>query len=540
MLEIILRLHNSSLYALSAARGRAQSRTSPQREAGIMFALVTDAIRWWTKARPDAPSLIVGKETLTYRQLNDWTDRLAFDLAQRGVKPGDVIAIIGTNSLEWCVAAIAGIKVGAIVAPFSFRFTSREIGQLIDDCRPKIVFVDGGQGEKLRPLSQEQTQFQQYLLSDIRRFQFGSGEPFELDLSPTSPIVIVYTSGTTGSPKGVIYTHQTTLAFIMEIALKDPFVPEDLVILTTHPLFTLAGIPFGLLNTFARGGLNVVMPSFDPAEALRHMQDYRVSYMGAVPVIWEQISRIEGFEDLDLSHLKFAFVGGARVSVPLLEKYSARGVALRQLYGMTEVGGIGTIPRVSEALRNPAFCGDGSIFTKFKVVRPDATECDVGETGEIIMKGPAMTPGYWNNEKGTSELIRAGWIYSGDLGFRDADGCLKFVDRKKDMIISGGFNISPTEVENVIGTQSEIDEVAVIPVKDEKWGETPAAIIYSKTAIDISALITRLNRELADYKVPRYVIQVQQPLPRMLSGKINKRDLTERYTDAALDFERVR
>ncbi len=478
-----------------------------------MFGLVTDAIEWWVKARGDENALVLGEETVTYSQLDQWTSCVAADLASRGIEPGDVVGLSGANSIEWCIAAIGAIKAGAIVAPFSYRFTVREIEHLVRDCAPKAVFTDETQGEKLQAVAAAGAEFQQIALSEVAALRHAAPVRFHRTLSPSAPIVIVYTSGTTGKPKGVVYTHQTTLAFITEIVLKDPCPPEDLKVLFTLPLFTLGGILYGLLMTFVRGGLIVVMPGFEAQTALEAIIRHRISFMTSVPVIWQQIADLPNFSSADLSHLKFAIVGGARVPVPLLEAYRPRGVVLRQLYGMTEVGGFGTIPRPKEALERPDCCGDGSIFTKVKVVRPDGAECEPEEVGEILMSGPAVTPGYWNNQNATDELIRDGWIYSGDLGSRNERGLLKFVDRKKDMIISGGFNISPTEIENIIGGEPGVNEVAVIPVHDAKWGETPAAVVYTQTKIDIPNIVRKLNDELADFKVPRYIIAVDAPCP---------------------------
>ena len=194
-----------------------------------------------------------------------------------------------------------------------------------------------------------------------------------------------------------------------------------------------------------------------------------------------------------------------------------------------QVGGCGTVPRIPDALARPDLCGDGSIFTEVRVVRPDGTPCDPGEEGEIVMRGPGMMVGYWNNPEATAEVVRDGWLHSGDLGTLDEHGYLKFVDRLKDLIISGGFNVAPTEVENVIARVPGVVEVAVIAVKDEQWGETPAAIVYGEPDVDLDAIETLVRQELAVFKVPRYIVRTDAPLPRMASGKIAKRMLRDPF-----------
>jgi fatty-acyl-CoA synthase len=257
--------------------------------------------------------------------------------------------------------------------------------------------------------------------------------------------------------------------------------------------------------------------------------------MNGVPVIWERMAAQPGFDQLELGHMKVAMVGGARVSSELTAAWHRRGVALRHMYGMTEAGGCGSVPRPSDALAHPELCGDGSIFTEVKTVRPDGTDCEPGEEGEIVMRGPAVMAGYWHNPEATSALIQGGWVHSGDIGVIDERGYLRFVDRLKDIIISGGFNVSPTEVENVIGAKVPgVVEVAVIAVPDKEWGETPAAIVYGPDTIDPGAVIDAVRGELAVFKVPRYVIQSAEPLPRMASGKIAKRQLRDQYANLHL------
>jgi fatty-acyl-CoA synthase len=506
----------------------------------MMRGLVTDAFRWWVKARPDAPALSLDDETLTYRELDIWTDQVADALRKRGVGKGSVVGIGGVNTIEWCVAAVSCLKIGAILAPFSYRFTPREISMMIDDCAPMLILTDATQRQKLVELLENGKSFEIHDLETLRGMKVGETKCPPLEADPALPIAIVYTSGTTGRPKGVIYTHQSTLSFITEILFKEPMAPDDFRLLFVLPLFTMGGLFHILLHALSRGGWATLTRSFSPADALNIMVERRISYMPGVPGIWEQISLLPDFQNSDLSHLRFATVGGARVSPKLLQAYFERGVSLRHIYGMTEIGGYGTLPRQQEAQSQPETCGDGSMFTQFRVTREDGTSTEPNEVGQILLRGPAMMPGYWGNDEATKNLIVDGWIYTGDLGSIDGLGRLTFVDRKKDMIISGGFNISPMEIENVILEHPGIEEVVVIPVPDPRFGETPAAIIHVKGELNIPRLMQSLKTKLADYKVPRYVVPCQEPLPRMLSGKIARRQLLEEYATIPERFERVR
>jgi fatty-acyl-CoA synthase len=494
--------------------------------------LTTDALAWWVRANPERPAFVVGDETLTYGELGAWTDRAARHLREHhGITTGDVVALAGTNSLEWCVAALAVIKAGAILTPVNFRYTVPEITYLVQDCTPVLALVDESQAPKFAELAATVAAAPVVVpLASLRNHQHGPATPLRIDADTEDPIVIAYTSGTTGRPKGLVYSHGTVLASLFELLLKDPSPPERTALLLGLPLFSVAGIVHTVLHMTSRGATAVVMKDLDPGQALRLLHHHQISHMNGVPVIWEMMAADPSFETLDLSHLEVAMVGGARVSQELLAAWQRRGVALRHMYGMTEVGGCGTVPRPPDALAHPELCGDGSIFTEVKTVRRDGTDCDPGEEGEIVMRGPGTMLGYWKNPEGTAEVLRHGWVHSGDLGVVDENGYLRFVDRLKDIIISGGFNVSPSEVEAVIATVPGVSEVAVIAAPDAQWGETPAAIVHG-TNVDPAAIVAAARAELAVFKVPSYVVTSETPLPRMASGKIAKRQLREQYPD---------
>jgi fatty-acyl-CoA synthase len=192
------------------------------------------------------------------------------------------------------------------------------------------------------------------------------------------------------------------------------------------------------------------------------------------------------------------------------------------------------------AIDKPEMCGRGGPFTRFKTVRPDGTTCAPGEEGEILIQGPAVTPGYWNNPEATRAAFVDGWLRTGDLGVIDEDGLLRMVDRLKDLIISGGINIAPAEIENIIAVLDEIEEVAVIPVADEKFGETPAAVVKLRRPLSPAMIVAHCNAHLAPFKVPRYVVELESPLPRMASGKIAKRILRELLPDIPATHPRLR
>ncbi|MBH0781049.1 class I adenylate-forming enzyme family protein [Nocardia bovistercoris] len=503
---------------------------------------VIDALTYWARAVADQPAIDFAGDVVTYRDLDNWADGVAADLTARGVRAGDRVACVGVNSLGWCAAALGALKVGAICAPFNHRLLAAELAVLVADCEPTVVYCD----RELRPrLEQVRASGGEFEIAEFDR----DVDPLRGISNPrfcppiveeSTPTAIVYTSGTTGRPKGVVFTHATIAGVTHEWSLIEPREPNRLRPLLVLPLFSAAGIIWGIARTLIQGGTLLLQPGFDPAAALRVLIESRPCTLTGPPILWEQLARVPGFADADLSHLSTAHVGGARVPPDLAGVWSARGVRLRQLYGQTEIGGSATVMPRAEAAEHPDKCGHGGIFTKIRVVGAHGTDCEPNEVGEILLRGPGMMPGYWRDEEASRAVLVDGWLRTGDLGTLDENGCLTFVDRLKDMIISGGLNISPAEIEQVLDRMEGIEEVAVISVADAKFGETPAAIVRAETGLTVADVVEHCDRNLADYKVPRYVVFAEVPLPRLPSGKIAKRSLRETYADLPLRYPKVR
>ena len=377
-------------------------------------------------------------------------------------------------------------------------------------------------------------------LSFVDGLRTGSAAPFRRAVEPDQPAVIVYTSGTTAKPKGVIFSHATTQNFIFEWSLVEPDFTTGMRLLMVLPIHGAPGTLWGLIHTLVHGGTFFLEPGFDPAATVRKLAEHEITVFLGVPLLYEAMAATPEFEKADFSALRTTHVGGARVPVALLKKWQEKGVLLRQIYGLTEGGGSITVNPREFALDKPEMCGRGGAFTRIRTVRPDGTTCDPGEEGEILIQGPAVTPGYWNNPEATRAAFVDGWLRTGDLGVIDDDGLLRMVDRLKDLIISGGINIAPAEIETTIAALDEVEEVAVIPVPDEKFGETPAAVVKLRRPLPAEAIVAHCSRHLADFKVPRYVVEVETPLPRMASGKIAKRILKELLPDIPATHPRVR
>jgi fatty-acyl-CoA synthase len=293
------------------------------------------------------------------------------------------------------------------------------------------------------------------------------------------------------------------------------------------------GLLWHFVHPLTRGVSMYYEKGFDAPTALRRLAEARIQIMCGVPVLFEQVAAQPGFADADLSALELATIAGARASVSTIRTWLDKGVLLRQAYGMTELGGISSLNPPEQALTRPESFGRGTVFNRHRVVRPDGTDCDPEEPGEIIVAGPGVTPGYWRNEAAYADAMRDGWFHSGDVGIRDAEGYIRIVDRLKDIIITGGYNVAPSEIESVIAEMPGVAEVCVVSAEDPKFGETPAAVVYAPDGVDPEAVTEFCRARLAGYKVPRRVIVQDTPLIRMASGKIARRKIRDAHPSLA-------
>ncbi|WP_109529548.1 MULTISPECIES: class I adenylate-forming enzyme family protein [Nocardia] len=505
-----------------------------------MAATIGSALGWWARSKGDRTAIVVGDEALTYRELQNWSSRIARSLADRGIARGDRVGVLGPNSLAWPVIALGAMKAGTVLVPLNPRLKPAELRKVIDDAGITTVVFPGEFAASVEATRTLGDGFAGIEFGEFTALRDGGIDDFRVDLEPDEPAALLFTSGSTGLSKGVICTNRTLLSIVFEASLVEEGLRPGTTTLLVLPLVFTPGLVWGLLMTIVLGGKIVIEPDFVPGKAATLLAEHDVQALFGVPLIFEAISRSAEFEETDLGSLRTAIVGGAAVPVSLLERWAKKGVALRQIYGMTEAGGVATATLVQEAADHPDSCGTGSIFTEVKVIAEDGSPAEPGAEGEILLRGPGVTPGYWNDEESTAAALRDGWLHSGDLGKRDEEGRLQFVDRLKDLIITGGINISPVELERVIGGIDGVEEVAVIAATDARFGETPAAIVKVSGDVDEAVIIEHCDRLVADYKVPRYVIIRDEPLPRLPSGKLSKTAIRAEYRDVADRFEKLR
>jgi fatty-acyl-CoA synthase len=502
-----------------------------------MAQTLISALQWWSRETPDNVALLVGDDAVTFAELDHWTAKIAAWLRQQGVQAGDRVGTVGNTSLAHCAVLIGSVRAGAIASPLSPRLSVRETVEFCEGTRPAIVLTDVEQAGKHEGLNA--IGCRAMTLESIEALRTADTAVFTAEASPDDSVVIIATSGSTAKPKGVVYTHRSMLAYAQEFSIEEPFIGSGARILALPPLSTSGGF-VQLMEFIVLGATARFESGFDAERALKLLQDERINAFQGVPLFFERIAACPGFADADLSALKYTSVGGAPVPRALLDVWQKKGCLLRQIYGQTEAGGAISIMSKRDAAQHPEKAGRGGMFTELRVVDVDGRQLPPNELGQILIRGPSVMKEYWNNPEETAKTLVDGWLHTGDLGRIDEHGYLTFVDRMKDIIISGGLNISAAEVERVVASFEGVFEVAVIGAADAKFGETPLAIIHSTLPLQIEKIVAHCNENLADYKVPRYIVVESEPLPRLATGKIAKPALRARFAELVPTLPRVR
>lgn len=483
--------------------------------------LMHDGLAYWARRAPDKPVAMFNQtEAIGYGDMARWSDGIAEHLAGLGIAAGDVVALAGGNSIAWIAGAFGILKAGGIIAPFNDRLLGEEMAYLANHSQARLIIADA---DRTARLADAGVQTPTLAIEGLGRFQHGAALGWrEARVTSDDPAMIIFTSGSTARPKGAVMGHGNYLAKFMEMMLLDSRLGADTRAMMPLGLHSSPGLPWGILFTSTLGGTLHFTSKYDAENTLKTLAEHKINFFIGVPMIYDQISKLEAFEKADLSALTFARIGGATPAIETLERWRAAGVVVRQLYGMTEVGGGAIIASEDEALINPHSCGRGLAFSRFRIVRNDGSECDPGEPGHILLQGPGLMLGYWRDPDATAEALAGGWMHTGDIGTVDADGYFKFVDRAKEMIKSGGFNVSPAEIESVLLTHPSVTEAAVFGIKDPKFTETPCACVYLSEPASPKDLIDHCATRLAGFKLPRHIIMLEGPLPRLANEKVDR------------------
>lgn len=344
--------------------------------------------------------------------------------------------------------------------------------------------------------------------------------------------LIVYTSGTTGRPKGAMHTHDSvmwaSLTWVMTLDVR----VFDRFLLFLPPFHVGVLLPLAML--IHRGGTVVMMRAFESGRVFELVEQERITSTLAVPTMFHLMLQHPGIQKHDLSTLRWSIVGAGPVPAWLIERYAKLGIDVLQDYGLTESCAPGTVISAEEAAEKPNSAGKACFHTDVRVVDGEGEPVPANELGEIIIRARHVMTGYWNRPEATSEVLRDGWLFTGDIGTLDEDGCLYIRDRKKDMIVSGGENIYPVEIENILLTHPKIKDVAVIGQPSEKWGESSVAVVVLQEEKDLTSeeIVQYCREKIADYKIPR-LLELADEIPRTPTGKIQKHTLKKRFPGPA-------
>ena len=471
---------------------------------------------------PHAIALSGSTADLTWAELEEATRRVGACLRELGVEVGERVGMLAGNSAEWCIVVIAALRIGAVVVPLNPRLPSSDIAYLADHVSLRAIAVDASTEQAhrsvlaarpdLATMSLDDGCYADVTMSQARQ----SGQIATASLWPGHPALISFTSGTSGRPKGVTLTHDNIRAMAETFSRFDDWNSGTISLCYTSLAFN-GSVTNTFLGTFIVGG-RVIVESFDPSRALQRIIRNRVTSLTGVPLAYESIAGLPDFATADLSSVRTAITGGAPASEALLRRWAAKGVRLRQAYGLTESTGAVTMVPPEQYASKAGSVGIRGPWNDVRVVDDEGRDVPPGETGEVVVGGPQVMSGYWADRGATAEAIRGGWLYTGDLGVLDEDGYLSLVGRKKDLIISGGINISPAEVEMVIGGYPAVSECAAFGVPHERWGETVALLVCG--AADPESLYLYARDRLANFAVPRYISVTSRALPRNSAGKL--------------------
>ncbi|WP_406691122.1 long-chain-fatty-acid--CoA ligase [Saccharopolyspora sp. ID03-671] len=506
---------------------------------------ISDQIARHARKIPDEIALRHGEVSRSYAEFDERVTRLANALRDRGVRPGDRYAVATLNHLETIESYVAGSRIGAICVPINFRLVADEIAYHLNDSGAAAVITDTALADTVAKAREQAPDARSALVigggdAGPGSVEFeealatASAEHDELDVEQESPAFIMYTSGTTGRPKGAVLTHHNLLMHTFSLLVHNGVSEDDRVYLVGVPLFHIAGVS-GMLGPLLRGGRIVLSSSgrFDPRETVEMLERERISGCFFVPAQWQAICSLPDIGERDLSALRRISWGAAPASTTLLRQIMETfpQAELSTVFGQTECSPVTTALRAEDALRKIGSVGTPMINVEVRIVDDEMNDVPRGEVGEIVYRGPTVMREYWNKPEETAEAFRGGWFHSGDLVRQDDDGYIYVVDRKKDMIISGGENIYCAEVEEALSGHPKVGEVALIGVPDQRWGETPLAVIAPRDPADPPTeddIETWCRARLAGYKRPRQVRLVEQ-LPRNPSGKVLKTTLRAEY-----------
>jgi fatty-acyl-CoA synthase len=471
--------------------------------------------------------------TLTYGELDRLGNRLARWLRRLGIHKGDRVAVLAENCLEYLMLFAAAQKTGCILTPINYRLSGAEVDYLLRDAQPRVLIAEEKYADLLASVPSHADVAHRGTMESLRTWCEPStpnddDAPFPAEtLQENDPVFILYTSGTTGFPKGALYTHKMLFWNSVNTALA-LVVNGDSRTVNCMPPFHTGGWNVLLTPFLHHGAYVCLMKKFDAAAALRLLEQERATIFMGVPTMLKMLAEEPVFAGADFSSLLYILVGGEPMPVPLIEKWHAKGVAIRQGYGMTEAGPNLTSLHQNDAIRKIGSIGRPNFYVDIKIVDEQGQDTPPNKPGELLIRGPIVSPGYWRGDTRGANIDTRGWMRTGDVVRQDEEGYLYVVDRIKNMFISGGENVYPTEVERALLSHPAVAEAAVVGIPHERWGEVGRAfvVVNSGERVSEQALIAYCKTRLANYKTPRSIVFVEE-LPKNDTGKIDRRRLKE-------------
>ncbi len=502
----------------------------------------TLARRTWRMPNREALVETDSGRRFTYSQINTRTNKLANGLRSLGVKAGDRIGILLMNSAEFVETFFATAKIGATLVPLNWRLTPDELEFILKDSGTTTLVFGPEFAAQVADIQArgDKTDLARFIQlgGDIADFAEDftaltaaqSGDEPDIAGGEDDLLFIMYTSGTTGLPKGVMHSHNTVFAAITNMMATNETGIDETTLLSL-PLFHVGALTPAFQSIYSAARL-VITRSFDPVKSWEIIRDEKITNTLLVPAMLQAMKAVFDPSTHDASSMRSMVSGAAPVPVSMIESFAEMGISINQVYGMTETCGPGCLILGEDAAARPGFTGKGYFYTDVRITAPDGSECPPGVSGEVCMRAPNNMVGYWNRPEATAETIKDGWLHSGDVGVADEEGFVKIVERLKDMLISGGENVYPAEIENVLLSHPGVADAAVIGIPSEKWGESAMAVCVCAPDAKVTAedLIALSKAKLAGFKCVKHV-EFTDVIPRNPSGKILKRALREQYAD---------
>jgi fatty-acyl-CoA synthase len=507
---------------------------------------LADLLRRTAARYPDKVAVVAGGRRATYATFYEATERCARALQQRGLIKGDRLALLSHNNWEFAVLTFATARLGLVLVPVNFMLTAGEVSYILSHAGVSAMVTEEsliGTAEQALELAQvpdlvrgvirepsidSPRSLTQSGWDDISDWLVaGQGPVEETHVEDDDPVRLMYTSGTESRPKGVLLSSRSLVAQYVSCAIDGDMSRND-VELHTLPMYHCAQLDCFFCVDVYVGATSVILPGPDPATMLATIEQERVTKLFCPPTVWISLLRHPDFDTRDLTSLRKGYYGASAMPVEILRELRERlpHVALWNFYGQTEMAPLATILRPHEQATHPGSAGRAALNVETRVVDDDDEEVPYGTVGEIVHRSPQAALGYYRDEAKTAEAFRGGWFHSGDLGVMTADGYLSVVDRKKDMIKTGGENVASREVEEALYELDGIAEVAVFGIDHPHWIEAVTAVVVPKPAasLTVQAIRDHARGRLAGYKQPKFIV-LAVSLPKNPSGKILKRDL---------------